>query len=627
MPATYQVHTRSGVYQLPINGYILEADGAKLKDSKVRCSLAVYQGTAVLWRDDVNLGTSAGRAKARDEIAQHGVDVPDEALLALGEAIRNVLRTMPASNGKVIQFPTNAVNAQPTKTMTLDEVHEAFQRWLHMPDTGPLDVALATVVANHQSGDPIWLLIIDAPGGGKTEIINALACLPNVYSLATLTEASLLSGTSEQERSSTATGGLLRQVGEFGVLALKDFGSILSMQQDTRSTILAALREIYDGHWERGVGTDGGMTLRWEGKLGLVGGATPVIDRHHGVLALLGERFVFYRPTTDEFDREKRAVKALGDLFNEPTMRAELREAVAALFGGLNVKATPAPLTDEERDYLIKLASLAVLCRSAVERDPRTGEVTNIPDAEYPTRLVKVLAQLWYGLRLIGVEYTRAWELTRHVALSSMPKIRRTVLEHLAAQTVPVPTSDIATALNNPTNTMRRALEDLMCHGVVSRNKLARNNEYEWSLSAVGRQLWEVVAGFPEIREGGKHTDSGPEGGDGGMVDERVSPLSRISGKPLSAGSWCLLSNADGTLAHKDALCVLGVEEKNGERFARFNHPDMSGSVLYWPGERCEVLPEPPETGCNVCSSVSWRWDTVQAEWVCGVCRPQEEGR
>jgi hypothetical protein len=47
-----------------------------------------------------------------------------------------------------------------------------------------------------------------------------------------------------RRRIKTATGGLLRQIGERGILVIKDVTSILSMHREMRSAILAALREI-----------------------------------------------------------------------------------------------------------------------------------------------------------------------------------------------------------------------------------------------------------------------------------------------------------------------------------------------------------------------------------------------
>ena len=76
-------------------------------------------------------------------------------------------------------------------------------------------------------------------------------------------EGALLSATPRRERNKKATGGLLRKIGDRGVLVIKDVTSILSADRNTRASVLAAIREIYDGRWERNVGTDGGATLTW----------------------------------------------------------------------------------------------------------------------------------------------------------------------------------------------------------------------------------------------------------------------------------------------------------------------------------------------------------------------------
>ena len=89
-----------------------------------------------------------------------------------------------------------------------------------------------------------------------------------MHQAATLTEGALLSGTSKRETAARARGGRLREIGDFGILLVKDFGSILSLNKDTRGPILQGLREVYDGEWTRHVGTDGGRSLHWQGKIG-----------------------------------------------------------------------------------------------------------------------------------------------------------------------------------------------------------------------------------------------------------------------------------------------------------------------------------------------------------------------
>src|SRR5262249_55788225 len=145
-------------------------------------------------------------------------------------------------------------------------------------------------------GDPAWLLVVGGSGAAKTETIAALGAV----TVSTISgEAALLSGTPAKSRAKDATGGLLKDIGPSGLLAIKDFTSILSMNRDTRALVLAALREIHDGRWFRNVGTDGGRTLRWEGRLIVVGAVTTAWDAAHQVVATMGDRFLLVRLAAD----------------------------------------------------------------------------------------------------------------------------------------------------------------------------------------------------------------------------------------------------------------------------------------------------------------------------------------
>ncbi len=81
----------------------------------------------------------------------------------------------------------------------LATVVSTFEKWLYMPDPMPLFAVLGTIAANRMPGDPVWMLLIGPPGGGKTELLQPLAKLPHVHMASTLTEASLLSATPSRD--------------------------------------------------------------------------------------------------------------------------------------------------------------------------------------------------------------------------------------------------------------------------------------------------------------------------------------------------------------------------------------------------------------------------------------------
>jgi len=434
--------------------------------------------------------------------------------------IAALLRDPPSSPAEFGAPSMNGGGPEPAPAGFLAETLEPFQRWLFMPDPRPLLALLGTIAANRLDGDPVWLVLIGPPGGGKSEILQSAAGLPNVHPTGTLTEPALLSGTPKRDKEADAKGGLLRAIGDFGIILCKDFGSVLSMQRDSRAAVLAALREIYDGSWTRHVGTDGGRTLSWSGKVGLLAGCTPTIDRHHAVMGSMGERFVLFR--LPEVDSGEQAGRALDHAGREKEMRAELAEAVAHLFA--RSLPDPRPLDNAERDRLVALATLAVRCRSAIERDGYTREIELIPEPEAPTRLIVVLERLLAGLDAIGADRKHAWAVIAKAATDSIPALRWAVIRQLAT-TETAETSRIAEALGYPTPTARRALEELTAHAVVSRFKQGDGKADTWTLSGWARdRLAAAGTTFPETSVGLSSSPLRIERDKSGKVTSGVAP-------------------------------------------------------------------------------------------------------
>jgi hypothetical protein len=385
----------------------------------------------------------------------------------------------------------------------MPQVEATYAEWLHDDDSVTTRVAHAVYVANMVlPGDPVWIMFVGGSGWGKTERIMPLGIMPHVEAVSTLTgQAALLSATARKDRAEQAHGGLLRRIGLKGIIAIKDFTSILEMDRTERGRVLAALREVYDGRWDREVGTEGGQTLTWKGKCGLLAGCTTAIDRAHAVMNDMGPRSLLLRLHPASLDQA--AGSALDQMGREQQMREDLAAATAGLLTHLPGEAHK--VTGHVRAGLVGLASLTSQARSPVHRDWK-GEIELVGDAEAPTRIVKQLGQLWRACGVLGISETESWEVVRRCALDSIPKLRGQVIRYLTALpadlnsvTTPATTTAVGAGVRHPSKTVRRALEDLAAHQVVTRIPARRGGADEWELSEGARSWITAVGGWPEM--------------------------------------------------------------------------------------------------------------------------------
>lgn len=340
----------------------------------------------------------------------------------------------------------------------LRRVRDAYLRWFGPDyDTGALDCVLCAAAAERLSGDPPWLLIVGGSGAAKTETIMPLAGVGATIISTINGEAALLSGTSKKERHKAATGGLLRQVGDRGILVIKDFTSILSMNRDTRALVLAALREIYDGRWSRNVGTDGGMTMTWSGRLVIIGAVTTAWDSAHQVIATMGDRFVLVRLTSGADERRAAGRQAMLNVGSEQAMREELADRVAKLLKGATTSVPD--LDDAAVAELLDVADVVTRCRTAVERDWQ-GNPAFAHALEMPTRFAKQLVGLVRGGISIGMSPAWAMQTALRSARDSMPPLRVRVLGDVARHKWST-TSDVVKRLQLPRTTVDRTLQEL----------------------------------------------------------------------------------------------------------------------------------------------------------------------
>lgn len=343
-----------------------------------------------------------------------------------------------------------------------------FRAWLgDLYDVDAMLFSCAVAAAERLAGDPLWGLIVSGPGAAKTETAQTLSELPNVIEVSTISsEGALLSATASRDQTPDATGGLLRQMGDRGVLLIKDMTSIISMDnRHARPQVLAALREIYDGHWTRVVGVDGGKTLIWEGRIAVLGAVTTVWDTAHAVISSMGDRFVLLR-VDSQSDRVRIAagLQAIGNTGHEQEMRQALAAAISKVMLGVDPDSA-VDLTNGETQRLLAAANLVTKARTAVDFD-YGGRPVQANAPEMPTRFAKQLSQILRGAVAIGVERHEAMRLALRCARDSMPPLRLEIIEHLAAHPHST-TGNVRKRLGKPRTTIDRELQALMMLEVV----------------------------------------------------------------------------------------------------------------------------------------------------------------
>lgn len=352
------------------------------------------------------------------------------------------------------------------RPLSLGEAHDVFHRWLgEHYDTQALDAVLAAAACNQLDGDPLWLLLLSGSGNAKTETVQALEGAGAMITSTISSVGALLSATSTKEKTQDATGGLLRRLGKAGVLVIKDVTSILTMDRNARGEVLGAFREIHDGRWSRNVGTDGGRTLEWVGRLIVIGAVTTAWDRAHDVIASMGDRFVIVRMDSS-VGRQAAGRQAIRNTGHEEQMRRELAGAVACVLANADPSAPPTTLTPQETEVLLEAANIVTLVRTGVDYDHR-GDVIDAHAPEMPTRFAKELAQVVRGGIALGMTRPDALRLAIRCARDSMPPLRLAILGDVAAHPYAA-TKEVRQRLGKPRATVDRQLQALLMLGVLT---------------------------------------------------------------------------------------------------------------------------------------------------------------
>jgi hypothetical protein len=130
---------------------------------------------------------------------------------------------------------------------------------------------------------------------------------------------------------------------------------------------------------------------------------------------------------------------------------------------------------------------------------------------------------------VMGYDEASALDVIARLSRDSVPPLRVSVLEWLAAAGQSAKTSDVATALDLPTTTAQRLLEDLTMLKLVGRTKAgaARNAPNTWELRQVPTWSPEFTRDVGPVPE----TAAPPA-----LISPPLPPdaTSRVNGEPLN---------------------------------------------------------------------------------------------
>lgn len=346
----------------------------------------------------------------------------------------------------------------------VEDLIDAARQYLDLPDPAPLLATLAAAATRDLQDEPVWLLLVGAPSGGKTEATRVLDDAAD----ARLDDVSAAGMLSWKGGKRPAPVGVLTRIPQPNALVtFGDLSTLLaSSDRGGRDTTFSLLRKAYDGHVVRDLG-NAPAALTWQGRLTIVGAVTDAIDGYAAHADALGPRWLYLRLPKRDTTSKRRAARIArrGGLDDaRDRLRAMATEAVTEAASQVNNIIIDDQLADALEDA-------ALVCAWGRATVPRHGygrrEIDGLPSIEDPGRIVRQLRGLARGAVAVGLDDSYVQHLVRRVALDSMPAARRHTLDALA-DGEKLSTAAVAQRAGIHRHVARRQLEELEAIGVVA---------------------------------------------------------------------------------------------------------------------------------------------------------------
>lgn len=366
--------------------------------------------------------------------------------------------------------------------MEFNKLQAVFDKYRLYQDRNLVRMICASVIANQlegKSSKPFWVVFVAPPGGGKSDIVATLTGVTKnekklFEEISDLTSASFASGMNSLEGETSL---LKRLENNHGALLLfKDFTTVLSKNKDDMAMIMAYLREIYDGKFEKKFGN--GKNVKWEGKVGLIACSTTVIYNKLQDISVMGDRLILYQ--IEQPDRIAVQKKIFENEDNGTDGSVEMADAMQEymkkVFSFLKRNSIDEKIPIETREEFLEIADFVTLARSGVVWNWRHDRIVYVPEPEMPTRVLRQLIALADALRVINAVDNKKFNLSKNdlkiivkVALDSISSPRRNLLIIIASYSNGITMTALASEFGMPYETTKDHIDELLAIKLVEK--------------------------------------------------------------------------------------------------------------------------------------------------------------
>lgn len=388
----------------------------------------------------------------------------------------------------------------------LDELRTIVRRVLFLPDPYMVDIVCGTICANGFTTEPpVWVVFVEPPSQGKSDILGALLGMREAYLLGRVTGATFRCAYRAPEDEEAAP--RMLDLLDKRVVIWPEFTNVITMPERDQQRVLTDLRDIYDGKAK--ISSGSGVNETWTGRFGLIAGCTGRFDRAQFIRQELGERFIVYRPTLPAPEEMRLKIK-----HTRAWPSNAKKESIARGFTAWRDKIGLVPalqeiaLDDDQYDVVSLLATMTAEARTAVDHNAKDD-----PDPEGPGRLIKQFHALAAGVAVAngrrGVT-DHEINVVRRVAQSTMPTSRRRFLRALVEQPDGAKVNATWKAMAGAgKQTLYRVKDDLIALGILQEDRFALTPRWRDLIARTG--LFAVASERRVLRQSGEALVEGEE--------------------------------------------------------------------------------------------------------------------